>query len=281
MLPSSTAIIMRARNEMPYVQRVLDMLQRQGFRDYVLYAVDSGSDDGTFEALQAACPPERLERIPPESYAPGKVINHAIERTEQDVVVLLNADAVPLSEHFLEILLGPLQRGKADAVFARQRARPDARFIVAYDYQRAYASAHMAPDFFSAVACAFKRPLWERHRFRPEGYAEDLAWARSCMADGARFCFVPEAEVEHSHNYTLKALYRKRRRQAVTFDDQPHLPGRIGSCLREMGRDLLHACRKWRPDTIPYNLAYRLVIHTAIHQGLKEAGRRSAEPADA
>ena len=260
---------MRAKNEMPHVQRTIDMLQRQSNRDYVLYAVDSGSEDGTLDALRKVCPRDRLTQIAATEYIPGRVLNHAIARTSESIVILLNADAVPSSDNFPETLLAPLLHDHADAVFARQVARPDARFVVAYDYRRAYDADRMDPDFFSAVACAFKRSLWERNHFRETGYAEDLAWARACFADGARIRFVPQAVVEHSHNYSLKALYRKRFRQAATFETKPDLARQTCACLREVARDLLHAMRMLEWQSIPYNVAYRVTIHAAVHAGIK------------
>jgi rhamnosyltransferase len=212
-------------------------------------------------------------RIAPEDYAPGKVLNEAITRTDHDLIVLLNADAVPLADTCLETLLQPLLEKQADAVFARQVARPDARFVVAYDYERAYAAESMAPTFFSAVACAFRRDVWEAHRFRNQGYAEDLAWAKACLADGVRIRFVPDAVVEHSHNYTLKALYRKRFRQAATYNEAPDAARQTYRCLREIVRDLLHACRALQLHTIPYNVAYRIAIHSGNFRGLASANK--------
>ncbi len=267
----AVAIIMRAFNEMPHVCAVLDRLGRQTWRDFELFATDSGSTDGTLDALEGHA--ARLVRITPGDYAPGKVLNDAIAGTTQELVVLLNADAVPQSDDWLETLLRPLVEGRADAVYARQVARPGARFIVAYDYERAYDPASHPPDFFSAVACAFRRDLWERQRFREQGYAEDAEWARACRAGGARILFVPEAVVEHSHDYALPQLYRKRLRQAATFGERPRALRQLLRCLREIARDALHACRCLKLHTIPYNIAYRATIHAAVYQGLKEGAR--------
>lgn len=269
-MPPTVAIIMRAKNEMPHVQRSLAMLQGQVFRDFDLFAVDSGSTDGTLDVLRTCCDEDRITRIAAEDYVPGKVLNDAIARTGHDVVVLLNADAVPLAKTFLQDLLHPILENEADAVFAKQVARPDARFIVAYDYQRAYSPEAATPDFFSAAACAFRRDLWEQHRFREQGYAEDRAWARACLSDGARIRFVPNAAVEHSHNYTLGELYRKRRRQAATFGGSPHPARQAYRCMREIVRDCIHACRTFKLRTIPYNVAYRVTIHAGLYRGLRE-----------
>ena len=266
-MPESVAIIMRAFNEMPYAEHALAMLGRQTFTDFNLYAIDSGSTDGTLQALeQQGCD---LTRIKPGDYVPGIVLNGAVSRTTEEIVVLLNADAIPQSDDWLEKLIRPIVHNEADATFSRQVARPDAKFIVAYDYQRAYNPAKIEPGFFSAVACAFKHGLWEKTQFRNEGYAEDVAWAKECLADGARVQLIEHSVVEHSHNYTLKALYGKRHRQALTFNEAPNLVKQAGKCLREIVRDLLFAISRLKLHTIPYNIAYRITIHRAIYHGLK------------
>ncbi|WP_372846269.1 glycosyltransferase family 2 protein [Pontiella sp.] len=264
-MPESVAIIMRAKNEMPHVRRALDMLARQTCGDFDLFAVDSGSTDGTLEALEEYG--ANLVRISPEAYVPGKVLNEAIAATRHETIVFLNADAVPQSTDWLENLLRPLRENLADAVFSKQIARPDATFIVAYDYERAYDPAKIEPGFFSAVACAFRRKLWEQTRFPEEGYAEDVRWAKACLETGARIRPVPESVVEHSHNYTLAELRQKRFRQARALRIATGPLAQTGKCLREIIRDLLHAIVRFKLHTIPYNLAYRIAIHRGVFSG--------------
>jgi rhamnosyltransferase len=261
----SIAIIMRAKNEMPHVQRALERLKSQTIHPIPLFAVDSGSSDGTLEVLKEHG--VELTRIKSGDYVPGKVLNDAISRAPQDIIVLLNADAVPQSDDWLEQLVLPIIGNRADATFSKQIARPDARFIVSYDYERAYNPEKMDPGFFSAVSCAFRRDLWEQTRFPDRGYAEDVAWAGLCITEGARFQLVESSVVEHSHNYTLEGLHQKRYRQALTFNEVPNIGKQIYRCCREIVRDFLFAISRLKFQTIPYNIAYRITIHRALYQG--------------
>lgn len=273
-MPASVAIIMRSKNEMPHLRAALGMLKRQTFRSFKLFAVDSGSTDDSLEELRKSGCTNDLIQIDPNDYVPGQVLNTAISRTDQKIIVLLNADAVPHSNTWLEKLIQPLLSDSADAVFSRQTPRPDARFIVAYDYQRAYNPEKTADHFFSAAACAFKRELWERYPFPCEGYAEDAVWAASCRLFNARFQLVPESEVEHSHNYSMKELFHKKQRHGSSFakilGQTSSLRKRVYLCSRELARDFLHTCHQRQFRTIPYNIAYRITIHAGLHQGLKD-----------
>jgi len=269
----SIAIIMRSKNEMPHVHAVLEILHQQTFRDFELFAIDSSSTDGTFGELRKYCDSSHLTQIDPENYLPGKVLNEAIARTRHEIIVLLNADAIPRSKTWLEQLIQPLLDEDADATFSRQVARPDAHFIVAYDYQRAYVPEKPGDHFFSAAACAFKRELWERHKFHQDGYAEDAIWATACRIFNARFQLVPESKVEHSHNYSMEELFRKRFRHGSSFAKIHGETSSLGHstylCVRELVRDFFFACRQRQFRTIPYNIAYRLTIHAGLHRGIK------------
>ncbi|NOU35498.1 MAG: glycosyltransferase family 2 protein [Kiritimatiellaceae bacterium] len=277
---SRVAVIMRSKNEMPYLPEAIASLRRQTFKDIELFAVDSGSTDGSLDILRNTINPEHLICIPPESYLPGKVLNDMSARATQEFIVFQNADAIFQSEDALEKLLRPLFDGEADAVMSAQVTRSDARFIITYDYLRAYDPKNIKgdnADFFSAVTCAFRRDLWQKIKFPEKGYAEDVAWAHECRAQGARFKLAADSVVEHSHNYTLKELYRKKFRHGLrfahTYGRRTNLFSQTMELCKEWARDLFYALRKGRPDTIPYNIAYRAVIHTALYRGLKEGSR--------
>lgn len=277
MSPSvSVAVIMRSKDEMPHALPALERLFRQTWKDFTLYNVDSGSTDGTMDVVRRFNVPERIVEIAPKAYVPGRVLNEMIARTTEPLIVFQNADAIPCDGHWLERLVKPILDGAADATMSKQVARPDARFVVGYDYERAYDPRNLKEeneDFFSAVACAFRRTWWERERFPESGYAEDLAWARACRLQGARFRLVLDSVVEHSHDYPIPALDRKKFRHGQTYariyGQKPDALRQTYACARELVRDLLHAVRKGRLDTIPYNIRYRITIHSALHRGLK------------
>ena len=277
---SRVAVIMRSKNEMPYLPAAIKSLRQQTFKDFELWAVDSGSTDGSVAVLQDALDEKHLIQIAPKEYVPGKVLNEMTARTTQEFIVFQNADAIFQSSDALEKLLQPLFDGEADAVMCAQVTRPEAKFIVTYDYLRAYNPKNIKgdnADFFSAVTCAFRRELWEKIKIPDIGYAEDVAWAKLCRAQGARFKLVTDSVVEHSHNYTLKELYRKKFRHGVTFAQtygrRANLFFQTLELLREWARDLIYAARKGRFGTIPYNIAYRAVIHAGLYRGLKEGAR--------
>lgn len=274
----SVAVIMRSKNEEPYATSTLHHLYTQTW-PFTLYNVDSGSTDGTLEAIRRYNPePANVKQIPPDDYVPGRVLNDMIASVEEDVIVLLNADCIPRTDGWMTTLLHPLLVGDADAVTSRQVARPDARFIVAYDLERAHGDNNMQKkrhSFFSAAACAFKRSVWEEEKFPEEGWGEDFVWAVRCSRKGVRFDIVVDAVVEHSHNYSFQTLYRREYGHGIVhyqmLDEKPSLTRQTYSCTKHMVRDFLYAIFKGKLFTIPYNVAYRIVFHWAHYRG-KRAG---------
>lgn len=276
----AVAVIMRSKNEEPYATKVLDQLQKQTYNNFTLYNVDSGSTDGTLEVIKRQNPKaENIREIEPADYIPGRVLNDMIASANEEIVVLLNSDCIPLDESWLSTLLHPLFTNEVDVVTSRQVARPDAYFIVAYDLLRGYGDNDMAKkryNFFSAAACAFYRRTWEKEKFPEEGWGEDFVWAVRCAQQGVRFDIVVDAVVEHSHNYTLSMLYRREYGHGIVhyqmLNEAPSFLRQGLSCLKHIVRDALYAICKGRPLTIPYNISYRIVFHYAHFQG-RRAGR--------
>jgi hypothetical protein len=45
-----------------------------------------------------------------------------------------------------------------------------------------------------------RRSVWERHRFEPANFGEDVRWSTRVIRSGGRIAFVPSAVVRHSHD---------------------------------------------------------------------------------
>lgn len=271
---SKVAIIMRSKNEMPYVQDVFQALFTQDYQDFALYNIDSGSTDGTVEFIKENNSLKTFE-ITAQQYLPGVVLNQMIAKTSASIIVLLNADAIPQSATWLSRLLYPILYEKIDGTISRQIARPDAHFIVQEDYRRAYDIAHFPGgvlcNFFSAVACAFKREVWEETKFYTQGYAEDLIWFTESQKKGRLFKLIDDSIVEHSHNYSLKDLYHKRYRHGVAAAHFSSL--QLWHFCKEIIRDTARAALCGEVQTIPYNLLYRAAIYLGYYRGSKERFR--------
>ncbi|HQQ68020.1 MAG TPA: glycosyltransferase family A protein, partial [Candidatus Cloacimonadota bacterium] len=175
------SIILRVKNEMPWLKYTLKMLKAQDRQDYELICVDSGSTDGGWELLQSYTP-DLLYRIAHEDYIPGKVLNDAISHAKGDYIVFNNADCIPLDSQWLSNLISPLEMDpETVAVFANQIARRDADLLVRKDYERAFGDGTISKKwrhFFSLASSAVRRDIILKHPFNPDvQYSEDVEWS--------------------------------------------------------------------------------------------------------
>lgn len=198
---------------MPWLKYTLRMLKAQNNQDFELICVDSGSTDGSWELLQAH-QPDVLYQIAPQDYIPGKVLNDAIKHARGEYIVFNNADCIPLDRDWLDQLVQPLINDPTVvAVFANQIARKDAIPLVKKDYERAFGDGKISANwrhFFSLASSAVRSDIIREYPFNPDiQYSEDIEWSWRMKALGHQIRYVPEARVEHSHNYTLAQIKKR------------------------------------------------------------------------
>ena len=231
------SLIVRSFNDEGCIRRTLEMLRRQS-REAELIVFDSGSTDGTLEIVRSF-KPDRLVNGRAGDYLPGRVVNEAARIASGDVLVFNNSDCVPLDESWLEKLVRPLEEGDGTvaAAFANQLPRPDAFALVRKDNERAFGDGSIAAKwkfFFSLASSAIPRKLLLERPFNPEfRYSEDVEWAHRMALEGRKLVYVPEARVEHSHNYTPAQLPVSTMRAGLTPPFSAGRPVSSGaSCCR-------------------------------------------------
>jgi len=198
--------------------RVVDMWRaQQDVGPIEIWIPDSGSRDGTLDRAKAAG--ARTLLIPPRQFNHGETRNRAVSATKTEFVILSVQDAVPLSTTVARELLAPLLADPTlSATYGRQVPRPDCHPVLAARIDAwaggtepvvqslgARAWDELPPlerlqliRYDHVIAC-MRRAAWERQRFEPLSFGEDVAWAARLVRGGGRIAFVPTAVVEHSH----------------------------------------------------------------------------------
>ncbi len=211
---SAIDIVVRCRNEMPWTPQALDALARQRDVSIRVLAIDCRSTDGSREALVRSG--ATVVDLDPARYIPGAVLNQGMRETQSALVAFVNADAIALDEHALATLAAPFNDATVAATFGRQVARRDATPSTRSDTSRAFGERQPGPTrrgaTFSMAASMVSRAWWERLPFDESlRYSEDVDWTHRVRALGARVVYAPDARFEHSHNYDLRAQFRRRR----------------------------------------------------------------------
>ena len=140
---SRVSVIMRCKNSDWVIGQTLTALFCQSYKDFELIVVDSGSTDRTLEIVKQY--PLRLIQIEPTEYYPGTVLNMAIEQSDSELIVFLNADAVPLRKDTLQKLIDAFDDDSVQADFARQIPRPEADTWVKRDYAQSFPDSNETP----------------------------------------------------------------------------------------------------------------------------------------
>jgi rhamnosyltransferase len=266
---------MRSHNDIEYIRQTVEALLSQDAGDAVeIISCDDHSTDGTAEYL-ASVP--QLRRIaPPEGkYVPGKTLNYMVEHANGEYIVFNNGDAIPQHKEYLKNLVAPLKDESVNCVYGNQIARPDAYAVVRKDYDRAFGDGSISKNwgrFFSMVSSGFRKEELQKKPFNDKiQYSEDSEWVNRT---GANIVYVPDAIVEHSHNYTLKQIKKRFFNEGVADTQMGKKPISFGHALRnliaETLRDYVYIFRHGKLLELYYPPIYRYVQKMSYYRGTRQ-----------
>lgn len=90
-------------------------------------------------------------------------------------------------------------------------------------------------SFFSMAAAAVRRSVWSALPFDADlRYSEDVDWTALAERLGWSVAYVPASRFEHSHDYSLRGHFKRRRGEGVA-DTTIHRLG-AASVLRDLVR---------------------------------------------
>jgi rhamnosyltransferase len=237
------SVLMRSHNDIEFIQATVEALLSQDVaEEFEILSCDDHSTDGTGEFLSSI--PRIRSVAPPEGrYVPGKTLNHMVRHALGDIIVFNNADAIPLSKDYLKNLTAPLKESETDCVFGNQIARKNAFHVVRKDYERAFGDGSVSKNwhnFFSLVSSGFRKEELLRHPFDEAfQYSEDSQWVNRREV---KIVYVPDAVVEHSHNYTLQEVEKRFFNEGVADRQMGKQPP---SYLRTWKSIAAETCRDW------------------------------------
>ncbi len=191
---------------------------------------NSTSNDGTVE---------EAERLGAETFViPRKNMNHGSareacrKRLGTDIVVMMTPDAYAVDEFAIEKLVKPIVEGKASVAYGRQLPHDDANEIArfgrmfSYPEQSNIRGIEHADKYGSyTVFCSDAFAAWSQKALDEVGgfrwvlAGEDTIATAMLLKKGHKIAYVAEAQVKHSHNYTVKkeffrhfdtGIYRKQ-----------------------------------------------------------------------
>ena len=269
------SVLMRSHNDINFIRRTVEALLGQETDEPVeIISCDDRSTDGTAEYLASV---EQIRRItPPEGrYVPGKTLNYMVSFARGEYIVFNNADAIPQHKEYLHNLIQPLKDKAVNCVFGNQIARADAFAVVRKDYERAFGDGSISRNwgrFFSLVSSGFRRDELQKKPFNDKiQYSEDSEWVNRNQAN---IVYVPNAIVEHSHNYTLKEVRKRFFNEGIADVQMGKKPKSLLSALKnvlaETLRDYIYLFKHGYFRELFYPPVYRFVQKISYYRGTKQ-----------
>lgn len=235
-MPLKLSVIIPTLNAEKYLPQLLERLSSQTLADREIIVIDSESDDGTAEILKSCN--ISVPTISRKDFNHGGTRNTASGNARGDYLVFLTQDALPVNDSLLENLVAPLERDPAIVMsYGRQVAYSNAytieKFIRTFNYPQTSRTRDKndipvlgVKTFFCSNACAaYRRDIFlQMGGFRDDTIMnEDMEFAYRAIMSGYKVHYAADAQVFHSHNYSLLEQFRRYVDIGVFFSDNRQL----------------------------------------------------------
>ncbi len=207
------SILIRTKNEERHIGQTLSVIFSQSYKNYEVLIVDSGSTDRTLEIAKQY--PVIIYEIKPEDFTWGYSLNYGFRLAKGKYVVCLSAHSLPISGDWLEIIVSNFNDESVAAVMCNTLPWPDCNpfdrrgLLKKFNMPKQEIPEH--PLFiFGNVSSAIRKSIWDKVPFDESlSYCEDEDWRRKVKKLNLKVLYEPEAKVYHSHNETLKQIYKR------------------------------------------------------------------------
>lgn len=249
-------------------------------------------------ALEGLPCPYTLVHVSREEFDHGGTRKMGAELSEADVMIFMTQDAVPADSHLVERLVAPHAKSfaaeqetndKGDresgenvtvaVAYARQLPKEDCSVIERYTRQFNYPDSSRIKTkkdikelgiktfFCSDVCAAYRRDIFEQlGGFEtPVIFNEDMFFAAKAVTAGYGIAYAADANVIHSHNYSMKQQFHRNFDLAVSQKQHPEIFEQVSSeseGVKLVASTMKYLCRIGKPYLI-WNLGWQSVAKYA------------------
>ncbi len=231
-----------------------------------LLIIDSSSTDNTVKIARSMGAETLI--IPQSEFNHGKTREKGRQYLNTSIVVMVTQDAYATSIHMLEHLVKPLLEHQASIAYARQLPHRNASVFASFARCFNYPPlSHIRSlqdiqtygiyTFFCSNSCAayLNKALDEIDGFPSVLFGEDTVVVAKLLHRQHRIAYVAEAEVYHSHDYTLKQEFCRHFDIGLarrTYQDLLTIGGSDNQRGKAYARAILKKLWQTSPLQIPY-----------------------------
>jgi rhamnosyltransferase len=251
-----------------------------------IWIIDSGSKDKTVELSKQ----HRVNIYPIErgSFNHGGTRNLGRSLVNAEILIYLTQDAIPAGPDFLEKLVEPFSDPDVALAYGRQLPRIGAGPLEAFPRLFNYSDTNLVKSkadiprlgiktfFCSDSFCAYRTHAWDEVGGFPERTLtwEDQHIAARLIAKGYKIAYVPNAQVYHSHSYTLKEEFQRYFDTGSFLKKETWMREMAGNAegegMRFLKKQIEYLIKVQKTHLIPYSLMATLVKYTGYRVGMME-----------
>ena len=238
---------------------------------------------GSFPEELEEDPGIKLTRIEPEHFDHGGTRAMGADSSNAEILIFMTQDAMPANPNLIENLVKALRQEKVGAAYARQLPAKDCRVIERYTRSFNYPKESFVKSwddlpklgiktyFCSNVCAAYRKDIYDSLGGFEERtiFNEDMILAAKIIQSGYRVAYAADAEVIHSHNYSVRQQFHRNFDLAVSQAEHPEIFEGIRSedegikLVKKTAKHLLDIRKPWLIVTLVMQsagkyLGYRL-----------------------
>jgi len=217
------SLVIPTCNAEAYIDNLLSVLGGQSTPVDEIIVIDSASNDKTVEIAKEHKNVKIME-IKRMEFNHGATRHKAFLESMGDIVCFLTQDALPINEFYIENLVKSIQDDSKIAMaggrqVARKNARNSEKYVRLFNYpetSRVWSKENMKElgikAFFISDSCS----AYSRDAYMSIGgfeknilTNEDMEIAARFLDAGYKLAYQANAEVYHSHNYTLFEQFKR------------------------------------------------------------------------
>ena len=207
-------VVIRCKNEIDWLPRVIDSLQTQSITPSQIIVVDKGSTDGSLEySMGQECNVVKYDKT---EFNYSYALNIGIRETTQSEVLILSAHCELVTNESVQNLIEVRHAYKAAGVFGRQIPTLNSNPVDTRDLVTVFGRERIVYEsypFFHNAFSLIDRSAWEECPFdENQNGIEDRTWAREQALKGRKIVYEPDSVVFHEHGLNQGASIERAHR---------------------------------------------------------------------